>query len=69
VFASGFPAEGVEWRDIVGSFYNSLGMPLAEQRVVPSPRPVSGWPPGGRGAYAICALPDLCLGLVRQGRA
>jgi len=25
VFASGFPAEGVDWRDIGGSFYNSLG--------------------------------------------
>jgi hypothetical protein len=22
---SGFPAEGVDWRDIGGSFYNSLG--------------------------------------------
>jgi hypothetical protein len=49
VFASGFHAEGVDWRDIGGSFYNSRGMTLAEQRVVPSPGPPCASQPGGSG--------------------
>jgi hypothetical protein len=34
--------------------------------VVTSPGPLVGGSPAGRGAHAICALPDLCVGIVSE---
>jgi hypothetical protein len=50
VFASGFSAEGVEWRDIGGSFYNSLGHDARGAVRRAQSRPAADALTAGRGA-------------------
>jgi len=55
VFANGFHAEGVDWRDIGGSFYNSLGHDARGAARRAQPRPALRLTTGRIGG-ACCAL-------------
>jgi len=61
VLASGFHAEGVDWRDIGASFYNSLGYDARGAARRAQPRPALRLTTGRVGALTRSAFEFACF--------